>query len=188
MSRSAAEVLLGPGYFYTAPYGESFPTIGVGNTYKTLPGGNWVDAGYSEEGWNLVADMTFEYFTPAEEVDPLAAIKVAQEVHFRGVAVQFSLENLQLALGGGTISSDAGPPATQTYTPPASDEFDYYAVLFRTQAPGTDKVRDIKIPRLISVSSLDIGHMKGASPSSVAVDVRALKESGVDIFTVTETT
>lgn len=188
MSRNASQVLLGPGYFYFAPYGEAFPTFAGGETIATVPGGNWVEAGYSEEGWNLVADTTFEYFTPAEEVDPLAAIKVAQEIHFRGVAAQFSFENLQFALGGGTITTDAGPPAIQTYTPPSSDEFNYWAVLFRTKAPGTDKVRDIRVPRLISVSSLDVPHAKGATPSSLAIDVRALKESGVDVFTAVELT
>jgi len=104
------------------------------------------------------------------------------------IAEQFSFENLQLAMGGGTITPDAGPPAIQTYTPPASDEFNYYAVLFRTKAPGTDKVRDIQIPRLISVSSLDVAHTKGANPSALAIDVRALKESGVDVFTAVELT
>jgi hypothetical protein len=188
MARDAAEVLLGPGYMYVAPYGEAFPTFAGGETISSAPGGNWADVGYSEDGWNLVADVTFEYFTPAEEVDPIAAIKVAQEIHFRGIAEQFSFENLQLALGGGTITPDAGPPAIQTYTPPASDEFNYYAVLFRTKAPGTDKVRDIQIPRLISVSSLDVPHTKGANPSALAIDVRALKESGVDVFTAVELT
>lgn len=188
MPRTTAEVLLGPGYFYTAPFGEAFPTFSAPDTVDTLPGGNWVDAGYSEDGWNLVADLTYEYFTPAEEIDPIAVIKMAQEIHFRGVAAQFSVENLQLALGGGTIASDAGPPTTQTYTPPASDEFDYWTVLFRTAAPGTGKVRDIRIPKLISVSSLDIPHTKGASPSSIAIDVRAMKDAGVDVFSVYEMT
>jgi hypothetical protein len=173
---------------YVAPFGEAFPTWGVAETKDTLPGGTWRDVGYSEDGWNLVADLTYEYFTPAEEVDPIAVIKMAQEVHFRGVAAQFSLENLQLALGGGVIATDAGPPTTQTYTPPASDAFDFVTVLFRTAAPGTGKGRDIQIPKLISVSSLDISHMKGASPSSVAIDVRALKDTGVDVFSVYEMT
>ena len=45
MSRNAAQVLLGPGYFYTAPYGEAFPSFGISDTIATLPGGNWVEAG-----------------------------------------------------------------------------------------------------------------------------------------------
>lgn len=188
MARNDGQVLLGPGYMYTAPFGEAFPTFAGGETIASLPGGNWVDVGYSEEGWNLVADTEFEFFTPAEEVDPLAAIKVGQEIHFRGLAAQFSFENLQLALGGGTIVVDAGPPAIQTYSPPSSDAFDFLAVLFRTKAPGSGLVRDVQIPRVLSVSSLDIPHAKGATPSSLAIDVRALKQAGVDSFEVVELT
>ena len=187
MARSTAEVLLGTGAFYTAPHGETFPT-----NPTTAIAGNWTDPGYSEDGWNLVADLTYEYFTPAEEIDPIAVIKMAQEIHFRGVVVQFSLANLKVALGGGTIVTDAGPPAIATYTPPASDAFDYFATLFRTKAPesapGNTDIRDVQVPRMLSVSSLDIAHMKGASPSSVAMDFRAIKESGSDIFTIIETT
>ncbi len=190
MARETTEVLMGPGYFYMAPFGEAAPSLGVSDVISTDPAGSWEDIGYSEDGWSLVADVTIEYFTPAEEVDPIAAIKTAQEVHMRGVAIQFSLDNLKLFMGGGDISTDAGPPAIQTFTPAASDAFDFYAVLFRTWAPGgaNDKVRDIYIPRVLSVSSLDISHMKGASPSSLAVDVRALKSTGVDIFTIVEMT
>ena len=188
MARTDTEVLLGPGFFYTAPFGEAFPVFVGGELPSTAPGGAWADAGFSEEGWNLVADLTYEFFTPAEEVDPIAAIKVAQEVHFRGLAAQFSMENLKLALGGGTITPDAGPPTIQTYVPPASDAFDFLAVLFRTKAPGTGLTRDVQIARVISVSSLDIPHAKGATPSSVAVDVRALKSSGVNAFEIVELT
>ncbi len=187
MSRSTAEVLLGPGTFYTAPSGEAFPADPT-----ITPGGNWTDPGYSDDGWNLVADLTYEFFTPAEEIDPIATIKMAQEIHVRGLVVQFTLDNLKLALGGGSIVTDAGPPEIQTYTPPASDAFAFIAALFRTKAPesspGATDTRDVQIARVLSVSSLDIPHTKGANPSAVALDFRAIKESGSDIFEIVETT
>jgi hypothetical protein len=187
MTRSTAEVLLGAGTFYSAPFGEAYPAFPT-----TAVAGNWADPGYSEDGWNIVADLTYEYFTPAEEIDPIAVIKMAQEIHVRGLVVQFSLLNLKLAFGGGTISTDAGPPETQTYTPPLSDDFTYIAALFRTaapeSAPGASDVRDVQVPKVLSVSSLDIPHTKGANPSSVALDFRAIKTTGVDIFTAVETT
>lgn len=92
MAKTTGEVLLGPGTMYTAPEGEAFPADPT-----TAVAGNWEDIGYSEDGWNIVADLTYEFFTPAEEVDPIATLKAGQEMHVRGVAVQFSLENLQLA-------------------------------------------------------------------------------------------
>lgn len=189
MARDTQEVLLGPGYMYTAADGEAAPVFTGGEIEDSAPGGNWVDVGYSEDGWNLVFDITFEYFTPAEETDPIATIKSAQEVHFRGIAAQFSLENLKLAIGGGTIATVVGPPARQTYTPPGTDDFDFISVLFRTTGPTAGGLaRDIYIPRVVSVSSLDITHTKGANPSSVAIDVRAIKKTGSPLFTVNELT
>jgi hypothetical protein len=130
MAKTTGEVLLGPGTMYTAPEGEAFPADPT-----TAVAGNWEDIGYSEDGWNIVADLTYEFFTPAEEVDPIATLKAGQEMHVRGVAVQFSLENLQLALGGGTIATAVGPPSTKTYTAPSTTDYDTFAVLFRTKAP-----------------------------------------------------
>lgn len=187
MAKDTTEVLLGPGTMYIAPEGEAFPA-----DPSTAVAGNWEDIGYSESGWNLVGDLTYEFFTPAEEVDPIVTLKTAQEIHVRGVAAQFSLENLAIALGGGTVSTDVGPPATKSYAPPASDVFDSFAVLFRTKAPesspGATDTRDITISKAISVSSVDISHTKGATPSMVAVDLRALKKTGVDTFNIVETT
>lgn len=187
MAKSTAEVLLGPGTMYAAPVGEAAPA-----DPDTAVAGNWEDIGYSEDGWNLVADLTYEFFTPAEEADPIATLKTAQEAHLRGVAAQGSLENLQLALGGGTITTDAGPPATKTYTAPESTGFSYFSLLFRGNAPeisaGVYGVRDAYVPRAVSASSVDMPHTKGANPSSIAMDFRFVKETGEPLFTIVETT
>ena len=187
MAKNTAEVLLGVGTLYTAPEATAFPA-----DPNTAPIAPWEDIGYSEDGWNLVADLTYEYFTPAEEVDPIATLKAGQEAHIRGVAAQFSLENLKLALGGGTITTQVGPPATKTYTAPGTTAFDAFALLFRTRAPesspGAIDYRDIQVPKAVSASSVDIPHQKGANPSVIAVDFRLLKRTGEDLFTVIETT
>ena len=187
MAKSTAEVLLGPGTLYTAPVGEAAPA-----DPDTAVAGNWEDIGYSEDGWNLVFDLTYEFFTPAELADPIATLKTAQEGHLRGIAAQGSLENLKLALGGGTISTDVGPPATKTYEAPGTSGFDYFALLFRGNAPeiaaGVYGVRDVLVPRAVSASSVDMPHTKGASPSSIAMDFRFVKEEAEPLFTATETT
>lgn len=187
MAQSTAEVLLGPGRLHTADEGEAFPT-----DPSTAVAGTFEDIGYSEDGWNIVADVTYEFFTPAEEADPIATLKTEQEAHIRGVAAQFSLENLKLALGGGTISTAVGPPATKTYVAPASTGFDTFTLLFRTKAPESAPAavdtRDTQVPKAVSASSVDIPHTKGANPSVVAVDFRILKKTGSDLFTIIETT
>lgn len=187
MARDTAEILLGPGEMYAAPVGEAAPV-----NPTTAVAGNWDDVGYSEDGWNLVFDLTYEFFTPAELSDPVATLKTAQEGHLRGVTAQGSLENLQLALGGGTIATDAGPPATKTYTAPGTTGYDSFSLLFRGNAPeisaGVYGVRDVYVPRAVSVSSVDMPSTKGANPSSIGLDFRFVKETGSDLFTITDTT
>lgn len=202
MSRSTEAVLIGPGYFHTALHTagvpEAAPTLATDDVLTDAPGGNWADVGYSEEGWNLILENEFSFWTPAELIDPVAASKDAQTVSFRGVLAQFTLESLVTALGGGTITVDtAGVADTsaelRSYAPPASDEFDRMSVLFRTKAPGVNvetgetNIRDIWIPQVISIASADIPHNKGAdNPSLVAVELRALKMTGQNVFDIFE--
>jgi hypothetical protein len=201
MPRVEEAVHIGAGYMYIAAY-----TAGVAETYTPLTatievddavaGGTWVDVGYSEDGWNFVVENEFGFWTPAELVDPIATVKDSQEIHWRGTAAEFTLETIQIALGGGTISiASAGTPgsvdAIHKYVPPGSTSFDYFSVVFRVEAEGTNlgttvsRVRDFYIPKCISIAAMDTQHTKGANPSLVAIDLQAVKPAG-DIFEVYE--
>ena len=200
MARVEEAVLIGTGYMYvaahTAGVAEAYTEIVGTDVLTDAPGGNWEDVGYSEEGWNLVAENEYGFWTPAELVDPIATVKDSQTLKFRGVAAQFSLENLQLALGGGTISIETAGTlgsiaAIHKYVPPASTGFEYFSVQFRVATEGTNEesgeqnVRDFYIPKCISIATLDVAHNKGANPSLVGIELQAVKPSG-DIFEVYE--
>ena len=58
----------------------------------------WTDIGYSEGGFSLEYDKTFEDVMVAEEIDPIKTIKTAQEVRVTGELAQASLSNLKLAM------------------------------------------------------------------------------------------
>jgi len=200
MPRTEEAVLIGAGYMYMAahtagaaePYTELLPADEV----DTDPSGNWIDVGFSEDGWNFIAENEYGFWTPAELVDPIATVKDSQTVRFRGVAAQFSLENLQIAMGGGTISVESAGTigtvaAIHKFVPPASTGFDYFSVLFRVETEGTNEgslvshVRDFYIPKCISIAVLDVQHTKGANPSMAALEIQAVKPAG-DIFEVVE--
>ena len=183
MARDPLEVLVGTGTMYLAPQGEAFPT-----NPATAVAGNFEDVGYSEEGWAFVADRTFENVDVAEEVDPLRVLKTAQELRFRGTFAQASFENLQIALGGGTITTSDPSAGYRRYTPPASDEQDEYTILFRTNAPPGDgtKLRDFRIPRAISSGAIEMPHAKAPGKTVIAADFRLILPSAGSIFDVIE--
>ena len=184
MARAVDEVLVGPGTLYTAPLGEAFPT-----NPSTAPAGNWAEIGYSEDGWSVEADKTFEDVLVAEEVDPIATYKTAQSIRLTGQVAQASLEVLQLAFAGGSISTDTPAAGYDTYTPPASDSFLEKAVLFRTVAPGdTAWKRDWQFPRAVAAGAVAAQHTKAPTKANVAMEWRVLKPSAGDIFTVIDQT
>lgn len=201
MARNANEVLLGPGYFYVAPATastpEAAPTFDENFTLSTDPAGNWEDVGYSEDGWSIIGSNEFSFWTPAELVDPVATVKDSAEYALRGVMAQFSLENLQIALAGGTITVDSAgvadtTPGLRHYDPPGTAEFSYFSALFVTQknddndTTSEPAVRMTYIPFVVSVAEVEIPHTKGANPSLMGVELRAIKRSGYNIFRIDE--
>lgn len=201
MARNEQDVLLGPGYFYVAPHTggapEAAPTFDDTMTLTSAPGGNWEDIGFSEDGWAIAASNTFSFWTPAELVDPIVTVKDEAQYNLRGVMAQFTLENLQIALSGGTITEDSPGTASTTpglrhYIPAASSAFDYFSALFITQkndfnfSTTEECVRMTYVPYIISVAEVEINHTKGANPSLMGVDLRAIKGTGADIVRIDE--
>lgn len=201
MARSEQEVLLGPGYMYVAPHTagapEAAPTFTTALTLTDDPAAGWEDVGFSEDGWNIVASNEFAFWTPAELVDPIATVKDSAEYHARGVLAQFSLENLQIALSGGTITVDTAgvsmtSPELRSYVPAASTSYDFFSVLFITQkndfneTSAEECIRHTYMPYVISVAELDVPHTKGANPSLMGIDLQAIKGAGADILRIDE--
>lgn len=182
MARDTTEVLIGTGTLYIAPEGTAFPADPT-----VAPDAAFEDVGYSEEGWSFNVDRELEDVEVAEEIDPIDVLQTSREIHLVGAAVQASLENLRTALGGGTITTAAGPPATKTLVPAATDSLEKKAVLFRGKAPGGFD-RDIQMPHVVSAAAVELAHRKAPDKSQIAMDFRVLKETGDDIFTIIEVT
>jgi len=201
MPRTEQEVLIGPGFFFIAPHSagapEPQPVLLVADTVNTDPAGNWIDVGFSEDGWSFAGQNVFSFWTPAELVDPVVTVKDSAEYHMRGVMAQFSLENLKTALSGGTIVTDTAgvsmtSPELRHYTPEASADFEFLSALFRVEIYGFNftssepNIRDFYIPFVVSVAEVEVPHTKGANPSLLGVDLQAIKGTGTDIIRIDE--
>lgn len=185
MPRTTSEVLTGPGTLYVAPDNEAFPL-----TPDTAPSVNYKDIGYSESGWNLVVDKDFENIEVAEEVDPIDVRKTGQTARMRGEAAQFSLEVLQEAMGGGTITVDT-VAGTKTYVPPASNVVARRTLLFRTSAPavgGAARNRDIRVTHAVATGGIDTPHDKAPAKSLLGIDFQMVKVSGDNLFSIMDKT
>ena len=166
MAKSISEVMLGTGELYIGAEATAFPT----DPTTTPSSSDWTDIGYSESGWTLDYDKTFEDVMVAEEIDPIFTIKTAQEIRISGELAQVSLANLKEAMGGGTITTGSPSTGFSELKPPATDAFLEKSLLLRVDAPdstlgGTLKKRDVLVPRAVNVGDFLNDSRKSTSKS-----------------------
>ena len=180
-----SEVIVGTGVLYVAAIANDGNASG---DYVAFPGGDgagawaspaagWVDVGYSEDGWTLVMDKTFEDRMVAEEIDPIATFKTAQEVRLTGELAQASQANIQVALGGGSLTTGDGSNGFETgfnmIQPPSTDDFDEKSLLLIVDGPaGAD--RHVQIPRAINVGAFSMAHQKAPQKVVIATEFKVL--------------
>jgi hypothetical protein len=176
------EVLIGTGVLYVADRtasGLAFPgDDGSGNWQSVATASAaWRDIGYSEDGWTLEMDRTFEDILVAEEVDPIKTIKTAQEARLMGELSQASLKNLSVAMGqiDSYVSEDNSDFAAgyDVIKSPITDSFSEMAALLLAEGPaGAD--RHIQMPRVVSVGAFSMSHAKAPQKVVIATEFKLL--------------
>jgi len=175
------EVLIGTGVLYIAARTTSnlaFPTDDTNNAGSwEAVSSDWRDIGYSEDGWTLEIDRTFEDILVAEEVDPIKTIKTAQEARLMGELSQASLVNLSVAMGQSDafVSEDDSNFASgyDVVNAPLTNEFKELAGLLITEGPaGAD--RHIQMPRMVSVGAFSMSHAKAPQKVVIATEFKLL--------------
>jgi len=187
-----SEVVVGTGILYCAAISNDGNASGDYVAFPTDNGGawadpasGWVDVGYSEDGWTLEMDKTFEDIMVAEEIDPIATFKTAQEVRLTGELAQASQANIQVALGGGTRTVGDGSNGFETgfnmIQPPSTDDFDEKSLLLIVDGPaGAD--RHVQIPRTINVGAFSMAHQKAPQKVVIATEFKVLAPKSVSQF------
>ena len=173
------EVLIGTGVLYVADRTTSslaFPGDNSG-AWEAVDTTKWRDIGYSEDGWTLEMDRTFEDILVAEEVDPIKTIKTAQEARLMGELSQASLKNLSIAMGQNDahVSEDDSNFASgyDVVITPETNSFAELAGLLITEGPaGAD--RHLEMPRMVSVGAFSMSHAKAPQKVVIATEFKLL--------------
>lgn len=176
------EVLIGTGVLYVADRtasGLAFPGDDGSGAFQAVSTASaaWRDIGYSEDGWTLEMDRTFEDILVAEEVDPIKTIKTAQEARLMGELSQASLTNLSVAMGqiDSYVSTDDSDFASgyDVVKAPITDSFSEMAALLIAEGPaGAD--RHIQMPRAVSVGAFSMSHAKAPQKVVIATEFKLL--------------
>ncbi len=198
-----SEVIVGTGVLYVAAISNegnasgdyiAFPTDNGSGAWSD-PAAAWVDVGYSEDGWTLEMDKTFEDIMVAEEIDPIATFKTAQEVRLTGELSQASQTNIVTALGGGTITAGDGSngyaSGYNAISPPTTDDYDEKSLLLIVDGPaGAD--RHVEIPRAVNVGAFSMAHQKAPQKVVIATEFKVLRPKSVgqyqELFRIVDNT
>lgn len=98
-------VKLGPGRLYYAPLGTAEPTTAS----AALPSA-WRPVGYTEDGTEIVTNLTAEDILVAEEFDPIGNEMTGRSTVVNVTMAEARKSNLLLALGGDGSDADDGTP------------------------------------------------------------------------------
>ena len=170
---TVSDVLIGTGVLYVAAKGTAFPAqdSSTATQWAANPSG-WTDVGFSEDGWTLEYDKTFEDIMVAEEIDPIKSVKSAQEIRLTGTLAQASLTNIKEAFGGGTITENDTDFASgfDSLVPPATDGFTEKSLLLITEGPS-GAIRHLQIPRAINVGAFSMAQQKAPQKVLLATEL-----------------
>ena len=176
------EVLVGTGVLYVADRsasGLAYPGDDGSSAFEAVSTAStaWRDIGYSEDGWTLEMDRTFEDILVAEEIDPIKTIKTAQEARLMGELSQASLANLSVAMGqiDSYVSEDDSDFASgyDVVKAPITDSFSEMAALLIAEGPaGAD--RHVQMPRVVSVGAFSMQHAKAPQKVVIATEFKLL--------------
>ena len=186
-ARSKDQVLTGPGQFWVAPVGTAFPADA-----ETAPAVDWEDVGYTDDGVAFEWEVETQEVVVAEEDLPIRESRTRITYQVVTTLAQFIFENLERALGGGTITSIAGPPQRRTYTPPVAGEHDAFAALFRYEneyddGSGGKFHTDLQIPEVKSVEGGSSPFTKSPEKTVIPVTFNIeIPSGGGDPFTFDE--
>jgi len=107
------EILTGPLEIYLAPVGEAVPATDV------APAGNWNllgssgDDNYTEDGVVISNPQVNEIFRALGGSGPRKVFRTEEDLMIRVTMADLTLEELSHAINEGTVTTDAGPPATK---------------------------------------------------------------------------
>ena len=126
---SSEIVVAGDATVSVGPVGSTGPT-----DVETALDAAFVDLGAtSEDGIEWTPGMETEAISVHQALYAVRYVVTDRTLEFGFELLQWNQETLKLALGGGTITTTAGPPAYYTYTPPAPEEIYYRALVLAWQ-------------------------------------------------------
>jgi hypothetical protein len=142
----------------------------------------FVDLGYtSEDGIEMTPGMDIGEVRAHQAMYPVRRMVTGRSLELGLTLLQWNQASIELAFGGGTWTTTAGPPAFYTYTPPAPEDMDYRALVLEWE-DGTKAYR-LHVPKVLVTETSSIT-LARTDASGLPLTFSVIATDGTDPFTL----
>lgn len=171
----------------TAPVGlvaDTTPLFSESESH--WPVATWTVAGATNEGYKVTVDTSTTTVTIEEQSTPVDEQIEAKTISIEAALAEDTLQSIQLAWGGGTITTAAAGPSTPgTQKMRLSDDVVYYTAVLETRNKY-GLARRFYIPKATLVGSGDTNFRRSADKRTYPLRVQSLvKPSDIQIVEIT---
>lgn len=182
------EVIVGALTLWLAPVGTAFPAT------NAAPSGSWIKVGtngtdnYDEKGVTVKHGQTIGTWTPAGSTAARKAFRTQETLEIDMTLVDLSMAQYAQALNLASVSTQTGPPATQTFSLLQGTNVQLFALLARGASSVNDTLpAQYQVPIVYQNASPAPAFAKGA-PAGLDLSFMALKDAATGFGTlVTQT-
>jgi hypothetical protein len=157
MSVTATNLILGPATLYYGLFGSAEPLDTQVNT--TPAASAWTDAGGTLGGVKLTINQTYTVLNVDQVVDVVGRRLTSRDIQVVTQLAEPTLQNMQLALNGGTLVTGSGAAPT-TYDPAtalSASQPLYNALMIDGWGPSQFR-RRIIVRKVLSMASTDLNY------------------------------
>jgi hypothetical protein len=169
MSVTVTNLAQGPGTLYTGAFGTTEPADAAVNTTPAASG--WTDRGGTDGGIKLVMTQTFSELKVDQIVDSPGRRLVKRDFNLQTNLAEVTLENLSLAMNGGTAASGTGFKTLTPETASSATQPNYIAAILDAWGPNQMRRRVIA-RKVLNISNVESAYQKDAQ-TFIPVDFAA---------------
>lgn len=159
MSVTATNLVQGPGVLYVGDFGATEPADSAVNAAPAASA--WTDVGGTQDGLKLSVDQAWSELEVDQLVTTPGRRKTRQDYMVETTMAEATLENLSLALNGGTSASGSGYKSYEPdYASTSATQPTYKSLILDGWAPGGDYTRRAIVRKVISTDGIELAYTK----------------------------
>jgi hypothetical protein len=157
MSVTATNVIMGPGTLYSGAFGATEPADAAVNATPAVSA--WTDLGGTDGDVKFGIDNTYTELQVDQVVDRLGSRLTKRDMMVTTNLAEPTLENLSVALNGGTAASGSGYKSFEPNYATSATQPTYIAIILDGYAPSQFR-RRIILRKALSTAKVDSDYTK----------------------------